>query len=70
MYNRKALRRSVLYRAATEYLWGRWPMYAPTGLATYVFNRPEDFDVRGYKALQWASDVVSEHVEHNTTSAQ
>ena len=65
-----ALRRSVLYCAATEYLWGRWPMYAPTGLATYVFNRPEDFDVRGYKALQWASDVVSEHVEHNTTSAQ
>ena len=57
----KALDAAVLYKAATEKIWDEYPVYSTSGLATYVFNNPDDFDVNGYPELQWAADVVGPH---------
>lgn len=57
----KALAAAVLYKAATPKIWDEYPVYSTSGLATYVFNNPDDFDVSGYPELQWAADVVGPH---------
>lgn len=53
-----ALKQCVVFHRATAKLWDAWPMTNPTGLATYVFNRPSDLNIKGYDQLQWARDVV------------
>lgn len=61
----KALADAVLYSAGTDYIWDSYPVYRCSGLATYVFNRADDYDLKGYPTLQWAGDVVETHVNHN-----
>lgn len=62
----KAMNDAVIYCDATDKLWDRWPIYSTSGLATYVFNDASDFDIKGYTSLQWARDVVQQHVDNNT----
>ena len=57
-----ALDQVILYKAATQYLWGQWPIHTASGLSTYVFNEPESFTAKGYDTLHWAIDVVSHHI--------
>lgn len=57
----KAINAAVVYKAATEKIWNEYPVYSTSGLATYVFNNPADYDINGYPALQWANDVVGPH---------
>lgn len=57
----KAIGAAVVYKAATEKIWNEYPVYSTSGLATYVFNNPADYDINGYPALQWAMDVVGPH---------
>ena len=57
----KAIDAVVPYKAATEMIWDEYPVYSTSGLATYVFNNPDDYDVNGYPSLQWAADVVGSH---------
>lgn len=52
----------VLYAAATDKLWGMWPMYSSNGLSTLIFDYPEDITFRNYDTLQWAADVVQYHI--------
>lgn len=57
-----ALAAVVKYAAATPTLWDTYQIYHHSGLATYVFDIPSDYDRRGYSQLDWAIDVVSHHL--------
>lgn len=59
-----AIGKAVVYKAATEKIWDLYPVYSTSGLATYVFNNADDFDVMGYDELAWAQDVVEPHHLH------
>ena len=57
-----AFSKAVPYYAASDKLWGKWVMYSSNGLATYVFEKPEEITRNGYDALQWAADVAQYHI--------
>ncbi len=63
-----AMSQAIIYKASTPGMWYRWGsyefvIYNNSGLSTRVFNKPIDFDIKGYDRLQWANDVVTQHPE-------
>lgn len=58
-----ALDDAVIYKAATKYIWNERPIYSTSGLSTYVFETPGQFNIReGYGSTQWAKDVAIYHI--------
>lgn len=57
-----ALAKCVVYARATNRLWDDWKIYHHSGMATYVFNEPDGYELKGYTRLGWAKDVASHHI--------
>lgn len=57
-----ALDEAVIYKNATEYLWGTRRIYSTSGLSTYIFNDEEEYMSNKYNTTQWAIDVASHHL--------
>ncbi len=60
-----AISRAVVYKAATPMLWNEWEIYNHSGLSTFVFDDPDNFDIKGYSSLEWATDVAEFHRQRN-----
>ena len=55
---REALRRSVLYSAATPEIFNRLDIKRHCGLSTFTPRSAADMNLYGYNSLQWATDVA------------
>ncbi len=54
----EALSKTVLYKANTPYMWNSLKIKAHCGLSTFIVDQESDADTKGYRQLQWWSDVV------------